>query len=374
MRFLAALLLALVSTPALAADTGMLLAGVSRPSASAYTGPGDIVSGATAWYGLRAYSAAVAATGTQKAVNVRRASDNATQDILILTNGNLDVASYNTFVGTDATASCTIAGTSMACTGASATIHVNDPVTGVGITNPCTVTATNGSTTATASIAGTSTSCGTVSVAETVTFQVAGFATKIYDQSGANNCSASACDASQATAANQPQVLPICSGSLPCLTFLLSKPQLLTATNSTTAGPMSYEYVGERIGSFTTQQFVFNCGGGGNPLYYTSSANTIVYNNGTNNLSATASDSVNHSITGVGGAGSSGSITVDGSTTPGNGGTNACTAAAWSIGATSGASSAFTGNVFEVGAWPIQFSGGNITGFHTNNSSWYGTP
>ena len=50
---------------------------------SAYVGPGDIVSGATAWYGLRAYSAAVAATGTQKAINIRRASDNTTKDILI---------------------------------------------------------------------------------------------------------------------------------------------------------------------------------------------------------------------------------------------------------------------------------------------------
>jgi hypothetical protein len=63
----------------------------------AYVGPGDLVSGARAWYGLRAYNAAVAATGTQKAINVIRASDSATQDILILTNGNLDVASAAAF-------------------------------------------------------------------------------------------------------------------------------------------------------------------------------------------------------------------------------------------------------------------------------------
>lgn len=66
-------------------------------AAAAYTGPGDLVSGATAWYGLRAYSAAVAATGTQKAINIRRASDQATTDILILPNGNLDVATATTF-------------------------------------------------------------------------------------------------------------------------------------------------------------------------------------------------------------------------------------------------------------------------------------
>lgn len=63
----------------------------------AYTGPGDIVTH-KAWGGLRAYSAAVAATGTQKALTVRRASDNTTQDILILTNGHLDVAAATTFL------------------------------------------------------------------------------------------------------------------------------------------------------------------------------------------------------------------------------------------------------------------------------------
>lgn len=68
-------------------------------SAGAYVGAGDIVSGWTAWYGLRAYSAAVAATGTQKAINVRRSSDNTTMDILILTNGKVDTATASTFIG-----------------------------------------------------------------------------------------------------------------------------------------------------------------------------------------------------------------------------------------------------------------------------------
>ena len=64
---------------------------------NAYVGPGDIVSGATAWYGLRAYSAAIAATGTQKAINIRRASDNTTKDILIRKSGNLDPTTAATF-------------------------------------------------------------------------------------------------------------------------------------------------------------------------------------------------------------------------------------------------------------------------------------
>lgn len=54
-----------------------------------YIGPGDIVSGAKAWYGLRAYSAAIAATGTQKAAHIIRASDGQSCDVLIATSGDL---------------------------------------------------------------------------------------------------------------------------------------------------------------------------------------------------------------------------------------------------------------------------------------------
>jgi hypothetical protein len=72
--------------------------GVGTPiTAAAYAGPGDVVASAKAWWGLRAYSAAVAATGTQKSVNIRRASDSTTSDIVILTTGYLDLATAGTF-------------------------------------------------------------------------------------------------------------------------------------------------------------------------------------------------------------------------------------------------------------------------------------
>jgi alpha-L-arabinofuranosidase B-like protein len=64
-----------------------------------YIGPGNINSGANVWYGLRGYNAAYAVTGTGKAVNVRRDSDNATQDIVILPNGHIDMATLITFAG-----------------------------------------------------------------------------------------------------------------------------------------------------------------------------------------------------------------------------------------------------------------------------------
>ena len=65
-------------------------------SVSGYAGPGDLVSGAAMWWGLRAYSKAMAVAGIP-AINVRRASDNTTTDIVLLNNGNLDVATAATF-------------------------------------------------------------------------------------------------------------------------------------------------------------------------------------------------------------------------------------------------------------------------------------
>lgn len=61
-----------------------------------YIGPGDIVSGADAWWGLRAYSFATAGSN---AIRLRRNSDNAEQDFTTLANGNLDVDSISTFKG-----------------------------------------------------------------------------------------------------------------------------------------------------------------------------------------------------------------------------------------------------------------------------------
>ena len=153
------------------------------PPAPTYTGPGDIVASATAWYGLRGYNAAYA-TGSNKSINVRRASDNTTQDILILSNGNLDIASANTFAGTDATCQGSTTGLSVtiAFTSCSATPKAGDTVTGTGISQPEYLTACGTFTAGAGSC--TLTTAQNIGVAETVTMQVAMFVTKAYDQSG----------------------------------------------------------------------------------------------------------------------------------------------------------------------------------------------
>jgi hypothetical protein len=63
---------------------------------TAYTGPGDVVASAIAWWGLRAYSDAAAGNNC---VRLRRSSDNTEQDFVTLADGSLDVASIATFKG-----------------------------------------------------------------------------------------------------------------------------------------------------------------------------------------------------------------------------------------------------------------------------------
>ena len=87
---LAAMLFASVS--ALAQFGGLLGTSRPTPAGSSYVGPLDAAGiSATACYSLRACSASYA-TGSNNAITVRRASDNTPSNILILSNGNLDVA------------------------------------------------------------------------------------------------------------------------------------------------------------------------------------------------------------------------------------------------------------------------------------------
>jgi hypothetical protein len=69
------------------------------PIPASYIGPGDIVSGAGGWWGLRAYSQST--TGT-KAIRLRRDSDNNESDFLTLTDGSgkLDMTAIQNFKGT----------------------------------------------------------------------------------------------------------------------------------------------------------------------------------------------------------------------------------------------------------------------------------
>jgi Concanavalin A-like lectin/glucanases superfamily len=61
----------------------------------AYVGPGDIVSGALGWWGLRAYKNSLIGT---KAIRLRRNGDNAESDFNTVAGGGLDLAGIATFI------------------------------------------------------------------------------------------------------------------------------------------------------------------------------------------------------------------------------------------------------------------------------------
>jgi hypothetical protein len=320
---------------------------------SGYTGPGDIVSGAYFFGGLRAYNAAYA-TGANKSMNVRRASDNGTQDILILSTGAFAIATANTFAGTDATASCTIATTVATCTGASSTPHTGSTITGSGLQEPCYATSvgtfTGGA--GTVNLGGTGTSpCGTISVAVTLTFQYGLYIAEVYDQSGNGN------HLVQATAGEQPQLMPICLNSLPCLMFNSSGGYMLLQDSSavSVSQPFTYISVAERIGAFTAENGLFSTANSANSFFYTSANTFGVY--GGLLPTVTASDSSWHVLQAVF-SGASGVLTVDATQATKNTGTIA-TGGIISMGS-------FNGNAIDIylsegGIWPSALSGANQT-------------
>lgn len=88
-KLLTVLFLALASA---SAHAGCVIGGgflCKPPVASSYTGPGDVVSGARFWYGLRAYSNATAGTAAARICN---ASDANCADVNTLSDGSFDVA------------------------------------------------------------------------------------------------------------------------------------------------------------------------------------------------------------------------------------------------------------------------------------------
>lgn len=333
-------------------------------SAPSYTGPGDVVASSVVWYGLRGYSGAYAAPGTGKAINIRRASDNATSDIVILTNGNLDIATANTFATVDATATASAtASTTLNLTSASSTPHVGSTITGTGVVQPCYIISV-GSFTAGA---------GTVVVnavqtlaAASISMQYGLFVTELYDQSGGT------AHATQATSGSQAQLLPVGgSNLLPALNF--SGAQFYTGTIVSQSVPYSGSFVAIRTGAFTAIGAVLGTGAGHLGVGFINSTNTAFLDAGSSAFNATASDSVLHAFQFVGNTGATSVLNVDGTDTTGSAGSTS-SSTAMNVGRADAGTWPLTGRFSEGGLWPGAFSSGNRSALHTNQSAYYGTP
>jgi hypothetical protein len=297
-----------------------------------YTGPGD-QQAFTVWYGLRCYSTATA-TGSQKAVTVRAASGpNATTstDIVCLTNGTLDVASAETFSGTDATCTASsISAATLTVGTCDANVTIGDRLTGTGVT-PGTFVKTGTCTTTPGS------TC-TVSISQTVgsttiTAHGALFASTLYNQAGTTPCTGStACNLVQTTADNthQPILLTVCQGltTLPCLASQTSSVSMASAAN-----------FAPNAAKIATFSWVFNRVSGTSGVLFTE--------NGSNGAGSTSGAATNRVA-----GGSSGAVTAT------------CTDAAWHVGAG-------VANTTSSIAYCDNSAGS--TGTVTNNSS-SGTP
>ena len=356
---LAVLLLGSAPGHAQIALTGAGTGGTVISGGSTYTGPGDVVSGATAFYGLRAYNAAYA-TGSNNALNVRRASDNSTSNIVILANGNLDIATANTFAGVDATGTGAISGTTLTFTGG----HVGDTVTG-GTTAAGTYIVSGSSPTWTVNISQTV-------VSTTLTLQFGLFVTTLYDQTGNGH------DAVQATAGNQPQLIPnaLNSGTLPGINFIGTTS--LVGTLAAANQPWSFYAVASQnpalggvgevmatSGTFEPRMILggsttlFQIYAGSGPVTASSSAANIT-------LHTLAATFQNTTSFGVLDGTASGNLAA-GTDTLTNRGTNIVLGS----GSTNGTLSGFGG---EFAVYPIGFNSTQYGNLHTNPSAFWGTP
>ena len=94
--FVLLLMIGIANAQIIGDGKGSSYGGTKVASGGSYSGPGDIVSGSVAWWGLRGYNAAYS-TGSNNSVNIRRASDNTTTNLLILSTGAVDSATGATF-------------------------------------------------------------------------------------------------------------------------------------------------------------------------------------------------------------------------------------------------------------------------------------
>lgn len=255
--------------------------------AKSYVGPGDIVPGAAAWYGLRAYSKAKCRT---RICNVVRASDSATKDIFTLGDGRIDVATLQGF----------LSGT-----------------TGKIVT--------------------------------------------LYDQIGTY-------DVTQATDGNRPTVILNGLGTFPTGAFTPAQQLASAGTFTGFAQQWTMSMVAMRTGNFTSAGGVL--GVGGCIIGFNASTNNVNMFAGSNAL-APATDSVFHAVQAVAN-GASSILYVDGTSNTVNANTGAISSATTVLVGANGFGSNLTGQLAEVGVWPVGFTVGDQSRMNANQHTFWG--
>ncbi len=283
-----------------------------------YSGPGDIVgTGASGWWGLRAYSWAIARAGTKKICQLRRGGDNVTADFLPARNGGVGLSTNSSDSG------------------------ASNGLTPTGFS-------THGS------------GDGTL------------WLSVVYDQ-------IASADAVQTTAANQPQFIPNSLNGLPTIRFDASNSQVLHGSAMSVGATATWTVYATGIctGNFTSYQVLMQLDGGAVPTFAHSTSANIWTITGGAGINQVAADNVWHTAIlsnhGVGGGPNGSNLLFDGSgintsdnNSVGNGGVY------W--GAPGGAQF-WTGNSTEIGAWiGYEFSSIEAAALQANVNDYWGLP
>jgi hypothetical protein len=273
--------------------------GISALSGTGSGGfPGNVVAGAKAWWGLRAYTTATAGT---KSANVCNAGDANCADVNTLANGNFDVT--------------TAQGAPLNCGGAGGT---------------CTIKT-------------------------------------LYDKSGSLACTGGvACDVTNVTAAARPTLVFNCTGTLPCMAFSgAASQQLVSAVlTATIAQPNTASFVSQRTSGVVLAGVIGPTG----TVFGYGTANLVDMSGGTP-VTAAATDATLHAVQAVLN-GASSAFDVDSVLTgPLNAGATG-TSGIINMGST-GAANFLTGQIMEVGLWPVAFSPIQQANMNTNQHNYW---
>jgi hypothetical protein len=187
----------------------------------------------------------------------------------------------------------------------------------------------------------------------------------IYEQVG--TC-AGTCNFTNATIANRPAYTPSCSVGKPCMTFVRANSQKLDATlTNTVSQPFTMSAVAVRTGSTGVENEIF--GGPGAAAAFNAGANqAFIFAGGLTPV--TASDNVIHAFQFMANGGTSNSQVDATANSVSQGATNV-TSGSSHLGTNS--SQLLDGSIFEVGIWPVAFSGAQNTSMCHNQFVYWTT-
>ena len=349
------------------------------PAGVSYTGPGNVVSGASAWWGLRAYNAADLGNNL---INVCNPGDGACVNMVSSASTGALVV---TTVGGEACSFAVSSGSYVSATGVTTLTIATSTNLAIGLPFALTSLSGTGSfsglaqqwsagsgTTGTTVIFTGPTGLGTVTITSGTISQCT--IKTWYDRSGASACSG-VCDATQATPQDRAVLAMNCLGSSPCASISFDSAAYIHSALGNLASSITAPYSASAImlhfAAAGSDQAALIAGGTFDPRVGFPGTANIAYINAGANVSASATDNVFHATQAVFTGSASSVLSLDNAETTGNPGTDIPTSGnPFHI---MGTALGYEGEFIEGGWWPLGFSSGQRTSMCHNQFTFWGT-